>query len=244
MKSSDSGDDPFYAASLMKLALVIAVSKQIDAGTIESDTVLPLTRSFISPVDGLSFAIEEDSADPFFDPDLRSEARLATVMRRSITVSSNEATNMLIDLVGFEAINAVYRACGAINSFVERHVFDEAARVVGKTNIITANDATAVLHAVLTGGVLTPLTSLKIKEWLLGQEQRSLIPASLPNSIVVGNKEGETSVVRHDLAFVEVPKVGWYSLAILTHGFSTREATERIHQTAITLHNEFVGASR
>jgi beta-lactamase class A len=222
---------PFYAASLMKVALVLAVLRRIDDGTLRFEDELSVKRTFKSPVDSQIFRIEDDSCDSAFDPNVNSSLKLETILARTICVSSNEGANMLLDIVGFDEVNATYRACGAQNSFVHRHVYDEAARRAGRTNVITPGDATLVLHAIMTDSVVSNQSGFALRKWMREQQQRDLIPAALSTSARIGNKEGGTSQVLHDMAFVEQSDSTWCCLSVCTASDSESLAKKRIHET-------------
>ncbi len=210
-----------YAASLIKIPVAIAVLRQVDDGLLSLDDLLPVSSTFTSPVDGSSFTVADDSLDPVLTAADGGEVSLEQLVWRSIIVSSNEATNLLLDVVGFKAVTKVLRdICGTgTSSKVQRHVFDVVARDAGRDNTMSAGDAALLMHAVRFGSPASPESMAFLRRACLAQEQRDLIAAGTPSGAVIGNKEGETDLVRHDMAFVDVDNRN-YLLAVLTSGMS------------------------
>jgi beta-lactamase class A len=228
--ASEGGSIRHYAASLMKVPLVLAVLRRIEACDVSGSDRVSVPREFLSPVDGSPFRIEDDSLDPCLPAG--KEFALDTLIERAITVSSNEATNLLLDLVGFDAVNELLADAGAVNSTVQRHVFDDVSRLAGRTNETTTDDATAVLAAVIGNSFSSPASSERLAALLRAQTHRDLIPVGTPSTAVVGNKEGETSQVRHDMAIVWPSDAPAYFLAVCTTGLSADESVSTIRQIA------------
>ena len=64
----------------------------------------------------------------------------------AITESSNLATNLLVDRLGAERINATMAALGAPSLVVRRGVEDDAAWQAGLNNTVTAGGARDAAH--------------------------------------------------------------------------------------------------
>jgi beta-lactamase class A len=162
---------------------------------------------------------------------------VARALRRSITVSSNEAANLLIEAVGLEAINSVLRKAGCENSVVERMVFDIAARDAGRTNTLTARDAAQLVWSIRFGTIAAKDSLAYLCEVLRAQTQRSMTPFALSEAlmrgrVLVGNKEGQTNEVLHDVAFLEPDDADPFVLAVCTVGLTEAEATDSVRKVA------------
>ena len=79
---------------------------------------------------------------------------LAELARLMIVLSDNVATNALIDLLGFDAVNQWTPAAGLTASRLQRRMMDAAAREAGRDNFTSAGDATAALCWLLRDGAL------------------------------------------------------------------------------------------
>jgi Beta-lactamase enzyme family len=177
-----------------------------------------------------------ERADEAADP--TSGVRLAAALRRSITVSSNEGANLLMQAVGLEAVNLVLLEAGCDHSVVERMVFDIAARDAGRTNRLTALDAAQLVWSIRFGTIAADDALSYLCEVLRAQTQRSMIAFALHDAIVrgevvVGNKEGQTSEVLHDVAFIEPVDADPFVLAVCTNGLTEHEATVAVRKVAM-----------
>jgi beta-lactamase class A len=162
---------------------------------------------------------------------------VARALRRSITVSSNEAANLLMQVVGLEAVNWVLLEAGCDNSVVERLVFDGPARDAGRTNMMTALDAAQLMWNIRFGTIAADDSLTYLCQVLRCQTQRSMIPFAVDGAIdrgevVVGNKEGQTNEVLHDVAFIEPDDTDPFVLAVCTEGLTEAEATAAVRNIA------------
>jgi beta-lactamase class A len=89
----------------MKVPVMIEVFRQADLGTFALDDSLLVENRFRSIVDGSEFAIGDDSDDQIY-LHLGSKMTIRELVESMITVSSNLATNILIDFVGAETVQA------------------------------------------------------------------------------------------------------------------------------------------
>jgi beta-lactamase class A len=174
---------------------------------------------------------------------------VAQALVRSITVSSNEGANLLMQAVGLEAINLVLLDAGCDHSVVERMVFDTAARDAGRTNTLTALDAAQLLWSIRFGTIAADDSLTYLCEALRSQTQRSMTAFALREAIargevVVGNKEGQTNAVLHDVAFVEPADTDPFVLAVCTSGLTEGEATDAVRKVALyTYENRYAWKS-
>jgi beta-lactamase class A len=218
-------DRPFYAASLIKIPLAMAVLQMVDSATIELDTPIAIPAHVVSPTGGSPIVIDDDSVDPYVVRHYGGVLPLSCLLERSIIVSSNEATNLLLEVAGFDRVNAVLQQVGS-GSSVRRHVFDAAGSAVGLSNVATARDFAFLAASLYRGDALSLNSKVYLRSLLLAQQDRVGIPAGTPGvglncgvvGGLVGNKTGSTSSVAHDVAFVEPVDAPPYFLAVLTGG--------------------------
>lgn len=272
-----------YAASIIKLAVAVAVLRELDRGTLSPDDLLMFDGGFVSGLDGSRFVVDDDSSDrelclseefdeigsgehgegneldgigafgkagEVFPPHwvrrdsvaaqgygVAAGVSVARAFRRSITVSSNEGANLLMQAVGLESINWVLLEAGCDNSVVERLLFDSPARDAGRTNRVTAIDAAQLMWNIRFGTIAADESLYYLCQVLRNQTQRSMIAFALGEAIergevVVGNKEGQTSDVLHDVAFVEPDDTDPFVLAVCTSGLSEENATDVVRRVS------------
>jgi beta-lactamase class A len=230
-------DELFYAASTVKLAVLAAVARAIADGTVALETPLTSTDTFRSDAPGTpDFRIDPDDIDPGM-PAPGTPMPLAEVVERMIVVSSNEATNMVSDLVGLDAIGAVLTDAGATSSTYGCKYSDFAAGALGATRFTTARDLAALMSAVVTGTLGGP-------DWtswmtaMLGRQHDGLLTAHVPDGVPRGSKSGEVDAIRHDVAFVGEPGPDALVIAVCTRGYekpAAEEALRAIGSLAVAL---------
>ncbi|XTR51787.1 serine hydrolase [Pseudarthrobacter sp. So.54] len=158
---------------------------------------------------------------------------LADVLRRMITVSSNEATNLAVELVGLPAVNTALAGCGASSSRMDRLIGDLPALRAGLSHQVTARDLTAVVRAIVTGAAAGPELTGLMTGWLIAQEYGDL-GAELDAAgadVRWGSKSGWVTGIQHDVAFVAPrggPLSAGYVLAVCTRAYAEQDALPAI----------------
>jgi beta-lactamase class A len=126
---------------------------------------------------------------------------LATFM---VAVSDNSATNVLIDRVGMQNVNAMLDSLGLHQTRLQRKMMDVKAAQEGRENISTPSEMMGLLTAVYQKRVFgKALTDDFFK--VLGTPKASDIPRYIPEDVVCANKPGELAGVRNDVGIVFVP---------------------------------------
>jgi beta-lactamase class A len=226
-------DTPFYSASTIKLGVLAAVIQAVQRGTLDLAQPVTAAHSFPSGVGaGVTFSFEPGERDAGM-PAPGSPMPLHQVLRRMVTVSSNEATNLAVQLVGLPAVNAALAACGAGSSRMERLIGDIPALRAGLSHQVTPRDLTAMLRAIVTGTVAGPELTARMTGWLIAQEYGDLgseLDAAGANA-VWGSKSGWVTGIQHDVAFVTPrgrPPGAGYILAVCTRGYAAEDALPAI----------------
>ncbi|HKE63938.1 MAG TPA: serine hydrolase [Micromonosporaceae bacterium] len=221
-------DERHYAASTMKVAVLIALYRAAAVGAIDLDAPVRVANDFASAKPGAPrFAIPRA-----YDHDDDVWARLdgtATprwLGRHMIVRSSNLATNVLLDLVGTLAIADVLRDAGARNSRVERGIADTAASDDGIDNEVTVRDLAALFGAIVRGAaqadsdsrsaIAGPTACAEMLDMLCAQEHRVDIATGLPPGTRVAHKNGWVTGVRHSAGVVFPDDAAPYVLAVCT----------------------------
>ena len=197
------GDDVFHAASTMKIPVMIELFHQVREGKVKLSDSLPIKNEFHSLVDGSVFTLK---------PDDDSEADLykAVVQTRTldqlcdlmVTVSSNLATNLLIQELGIDNIRATVHSLHADGMDIKRGVEDQKAFDKGLNNTTTARGLATLLIAIANGKAVDADSSAQMVEILERQKFNEGIPAGVPKNIRVAHKTGEITKIHHDAGIV------------------------------------------
>ncbi len=218
-------DERFYAASTVKLAVLAAVARALEAGTVSLVTSLTSTDTFRSDVPGApDFRIDPDDLDEGM-PAPGTPMPLAEVIERMVVVSSNEATNMATDLVGLRAVEAVLADAGATSTTYGCKYSDFAAAAAGASRDTTAGDLAALMSAVVTGALAGP----RWTAWMtatLGRQQDRQLTDHVADGVPFGSKSGWVDGIRHDVAFVGEPGPDALVIAVCTRGYDALGAEE------------------
>ena len=231
------GDRSFHAASTMKVPVMIEVYRQAEAGRFALNDSLLVKNEFRSIVDSSAFSIEDDSDDAIYER-LAQEMSIRDLVYQMITVSSNLATNLLIDFVSADSVQATSERLGTTTMRVLRGVEDIKAYRQGLSNSATANDLAALLNALRQGQAVSPEADSAMVAVLLDQQFNEMIPAGLPADVRVAHKTGWITEIHHDAAIVYPVQGEPYVLVILTEGIPEQkdsaalgaEITRLVHQ--------------
>ncbi|MGC2465378.1 MAG: serine hydrolase [Candidatus Acidiferrum sp.] len=212
-------DEPFHAASTMKIPVLIELFHQVREGKLKLDDPLLIKNEFHSLVDGSIYTLDaaDDSEAELYQAvgQTRTLRELSELM---ITVSSNFATNLLIEKLGVDNIRATVHSLHADGMNVMRGVEDIKAFEKGLNNTTTARGLLQLLDAIARGAAVDQDSSRQMIEILERQKFNEGIPAGLPPGIRVAHKTGEITKIHHDAAIVFAPKP--FVLVILVRGIA------------------------
>ena len=216
LRFSLQGDRWFHAASTIKVAVLLALFRAADEGRVRLNDSLHVRNRFISAADASSFHLDRDSdAMPELYEAIGRTVKISALAEGMIAVSSNLATNLLLDLVGVEYARKVLRDAQVEGVELRRGVEDHAAHKQGINNEATANGLLTLLSAV-RGDFLSGESKEQAIRILLEQRFNSMIPAGLPAHAAVAHKTGEISTACHDMGIVYLPEREPYIAVILT----------------------------
>lgn len=140
-----------------------------------------------------------------------------------ITVSSNLATNILIDLVNPKNVMNTMKKFGANYIKIMRGVEDLKAFDLGINNTTTAYDLMIIFKKIVNGEAASQNSCLDMINILLDQKLNSIIPAKLPLDVKVAHKTGSISGVVHDSGIIFLPNGKKYILVFLSKNLQNNQ---------------------
>ena len=222
-------DSSFHAASTMKVAVMIRLFRDIDAGRVRLDQPVAITNRFTSIADGAPFSVDlKDDSDSSLYTRIGQSLPLGDLLTLMIQRSSNLATNTLIDLVDAKRVDSTAHALGATHMRVLRGVEDSAAFARGLNNTVTARDLATLMTAIATDRAASPASCRAMRDVLFGQEFNTEIPAGLPPGTRVAHKTGQITGILHDAAIVYPAGGTPYVLVVLTGGIADAHAAQAL----------------
>ncbi len=207
----------FHAASTMKTPVMIEIFKQADQGNFSINDSIEVIDEFYSIVDSSKFKMDVgvDSEAKLYGM-VGQKLPISELMFEMITMSSNLATNILIDLVDARKVTQTMRTLGADSIMVLRGVEDLKAFEKGLSNTTTALDLINIYQHIAAGTAVSEEASKKMIKILSEQHFADLIPKYLPDDVTVAHKTGSITGIHHDSGIVILPNGNRYILVILS----------------------------
>ena len=154
---------------------------------------------------------------------------LATMM---VAVSDNSATNVLIDRVGMENVNAFLSAQGLRETRLRRKMMDLKAAAEGRENVSTPSEMLDLLQALYRGQILNQeMTGDFFK--VLSTHKDSFIPRDLPDDLKIANKPGELEGVRNDSGVIFLDQRPYILCVMTTYLRRERDGEEAIRNISL-----------
>jgi beta-lactamase class A len=168
-------------------------------------------------VDGSAFALDtgEDSDTAVYSH-LGGRMSYRDLAEAMITVTSNFATNLIIEHLGAQNIQRTTDAIGATGMHVLRGVEDDKAFQKGLNNSTTARALLTLMEAIAHGEAVDAVSRDEMVAILKRQKFNNRIPEGLPPGIPVAHKTGEITKIQHDAAIVYAGRP--FVLVILVRG--------------------------
>lgn len=231
--------ESFHAASTMKTPVLVEAYHQAAQGKFSLQDSLLVKNEFRSIADGSSFRIDPaDDSDTALYTYIGQKRPLAELLYRMIILSSNLATNLVIEQLDARNVTQTMRELGARDLQVLRGVEDTKAYRKGLNNTVTAYDLMLLFQHIARGQAVSEPASQEMIRILLDQKFNEIIPARLPGAVKVAHKTGWITGLRHDSGIVFLPDGRKYVLVLLSKGLKDEQegiaamarVSERIYQ--------------
>jgi beta-lactamase class A len=163
-----------------------------------------------------------------------------------VAVSDNSATNVLIDRLGMENVNALLDSLGLHNTRLRRKMMDVKAAAEGRENISTPQEMLTLLEEIYQGKVLDKEMTADFFK-MLSTHKASFIPRDLPDGLQIANKPGELEAVRNDSGIVFLqnrPYIICVMTTYLVHERDGEEAITKISAAAYRLFDRLARSSQ
>ena len=194
------------SASLIKLPILAAFWEAAEAGRLD-----PAERTHVPA----GTSVEGTGVLKALAPGLQPTwSDLATLM---ITVSDNVATNLIVNRLGMDAIQAWIDKAGLADTRLERRMMDRAAMNAGRGNWTSAADMETLLSAMAAAACVSREASGTMRRALEAQQIQDRLPRRLGDGVRVASKTGNFTDVIHDAGIVTWPG-GTLVIAVLTQG--------------------------
>jgi beta-lactamase class A len=186
------------SASLIKLLVLVTLLDQAADGKIDLQQTLTVEPEDI--VDGTGVIRDEGPGSSY------TLSELAYLM---ISQSDNVAANMLIDFLGFDAINAEASELGLIDTYLANKFNTDSRNDPDRFNTTSSSDIARLLQLIVTAQVANRDLCSFAMQALADQQIYGAICDGVPSGIMVAHKTGSYSDVINDgaIVFAEEPYV-------------------------------------
>ena len=209
--------ETYHAASTMKTPVMIEVYKQAAEGKFSLNDSIELKNEFKSIVDGSTYSLDSaDDSEFELYKHIGEKRAISALLYQMIIVSSNFATNLIIQKVGAQNVTQSMRQLGAKDIQVLRGVEDDKAFEKGLINTTNAHDLMLIFEKIAKGEAVNANASQAMISILLDQKFNEIIPALLPPGVNVAHKTGSITHVHHDSGIVILPDGRKYVLVLLS----------------------------
>lgn len=232
-----NGEEPFYAASVIKVPIMVSAFSSAWEGKFSIEDKIVLTREM--QVGGAGVL---QHLSPGLEISIRD---LITLM---IIQSDNTATNMVIDIVGVERIRKTMKELGMGNSHFYNKLMIMPAQVAGY-NTITASDIASCYCSIAMGKAVSYQSSLEMIDILKHQQVRNGLPSLLPytSSPVIGqlprwelaHKTGTLENIQHDAGILYLGDDSIIIVA-LSKGYGYTKANEVLGKLARCVYDLYI----
>jgi beta-lactamase class A len=215
----------FHAASTMKTPVMIEVFKQQAAGKLSLQQMVTVKNEFKSIVDSSVYSLNasDDSQQELYKK-VGTQLPLSELVYQMIILSSNLATNLIIDMVDGKNVTQTMRSLGANDIQVLRGVEDSKAFAKGLNNTTTAYDLAIIFSKMAEGKIVSKTACDEMIRILLDQQHNTVIPALLPKEVKVAHKTGSIAGVHHDSGIIYLPDGRKYVLVLLSKNLESDTA--------------------
>jgi beta-lactamase class A len=212
-----NADEVFPTASTIKIVILAELYRQAQQGKVKLNDIYTLRQSDLAGGSGIANALTPGV----------SKFTLRDVAVLMISVSDNTATNILIDRIGLDNVNALLDSLNLTHTRLRRKMMDIQAAAEGRENVATPRELAQLFEALYRGKVLNKQFTDDYFN-LLSIHKESYIPRELPEDLRIANKPGELEGVRNDCGLVFNGSRPYILCAMSSHVRHEHEASDAI----------------
>ena len=219
----------FHAASTMKLPVMMELFRRASDKRLLLSERIEVKNKFFSIIDGSEYALNrDDDSDEEIYRRIGQPMTILELTEHMITMSSNLATNLLIEKANPDKIAELLEKLGINDTKVLRGVEDQKAFNAGKNNTTTAYDLMLMLKAIHERKVGNAKSCERMIQILGGQRFNDGIPAGVPRDTTVAHKTGSITKHNHDAALVMPALRKPYIIVVMTRGIADEKKSDKL----------------
>jgi len=208
-------DAVFPQASSIKIPILVELHRQAQQGRIHLRERIELRRNQMTGGSGVLQRFGDGT----------SALALRDLAVLMIVLSDNTATNILIERLGMDSVNALLRDSGLTHTRLQRRMMDAEAGRASRENLSTPREMTELLARLYHGRLLDAEHTAQVLE-VLSYPKPSPLRTGLPAHIPLANKPGGIPGVRCDSGLVLLEQRP-YVISVMTTYAADDETAER-----------------
>ncbi|MDO5040649.1 MAG: serine hydrolase [Peptoniphilus sp.] len=225
------GKEKMRSASTIKLLIMAELMRRVKSKELSLNDKIAVTQAHLTGGDGV---LKELAYDHEF-----SLKELATLM---IILSDNEATNILIDLLGMEQINKLAKTLKLKEASLQRKMMDSHAVSEGYENYICSEDLCTLLKKIYEGKLMGKKYDELMLDILKRQIQGERLQRYIKEELTIAHKSGDLDNLEHECAVVFLENTDYIIVVMTDDMNSNLEGKETIGKISKIIYDELTGA--
>jgi beta-lactamase class A len=221
-------DEVFPTASTIKVALLAEMYRQAQSGKLNLNDIYTVRKED---------DVEDSRIFNGLTPEL-TKLTLRDLAQMVVAVSDNAATNVLIDRVGMQNVNALLQSLSLTKTKLQRKMIDINAAKEGRENLATPREFMMLMEAIYRGKVVNQQQTADLLK-LLSTGKGSPIQRALGESVKVADKDGELDAVRCNIGVVYAPNRPFVIAVMTTYLKDDKEGEDAIGEIAQAAYSYF-----
>ncbi len=227
---SINGNKKVQSASIIKILIMVELMYRVSKNDFSLSEKIYVPNTLKTDGDGI---LKELLMDHYFS--------LQELMILMIILSDNQATNILIELLGIENINQTAKKLGLNETSLGRKMMDIEARKNGYDNYTSANDTAHLLKLIYNGELIDESFSQLMLNTLLKQQQGERLQRYLPNNIKIAHKCGELENLENDAGIFFLSNKTYILVVLASNISSNLSAKQLIGKISQTIYQNLEG---
>jgi beta-lactamase class A len=226
-------DHVLHPASTIKVALLVSVMRMVEEGLLTTKETVAVRNEFASLVPGERYAVDpEGDSDPGIYAYLGRRLSVWNLALRMIRVSSNLATNLLLDRVGAARVNEDLAAIGVKGLQFLRGMDDTPAFERGLINQGTSRGLMQLAGAIQDDRAASRRSCYLIRQAMFLTQHEWGLAKAATDGWGVAHKPGWITGHYHDFGMLYAPDATPLVLAVMTKRATAPDAREAVAEIA------------
>lgn len=214
------------SASTIKILIMIEALNQVLEGKYQLKQKVRIKEE-----DKVGFSIVKDLTADYYN-----YVDLITLM---IIVSDNTATNILIDLLGYDNINKMAEKLGLKNTILSRKMLEFKAIKEGRQNCTSPMDMAIIMESIYRKQILSHDMCELMTGILKKQKYKDCLGRFFSEDVKIAHKTGSLKNLSHDIGIFYLGSIDYLLGMFVTEASSDIEAKEIIGKVSKVVYDYY-----